>query len=52
MTWIDWIVCAVVECAQREAAECFGLHLTSVAFRDAQYDWYFSKERERWLRRQ
>lgn len=51
MNWIDWLVCAVIECAQREAeARCPCLR-PGDPFWSAQYDWHFSKERERWLRR-
>lgn len=52
MTWIDWLVCAVVECATEEALKrhWHGDREGKEAFVCVRLDWHFSKVRARWLR--
>jgi len=52
MTWIEWLVCAIVECAQEQAFQRLRWNTSRVMFWYARYEWQFSEERERWLRQQ
>ena len=49
MTWIDYLVCAVVECAQREAARRLDSQKGNMTFWVARQVWISSDESLAWL---
>lgn len=51
MTLIDWLVCAVVECAQREAARRLDSQKGNMTFWVARQVWISSDESLAWLLR-